>query len=110
MSSPEDSWPLPLEDEMAATDARLREITPSQINYASPEVEQAYVRARTLLTDRLLGQVTELQDQVSVYGESATLGLDQIAPLEGLLPEEDIQALRADFQSRLERAVAFFNE
>ncbi len=69
----------------------------------TPELKAAYARGLDIIGNQIIQIVrqTDFQNELITYGETAAKNLEGLSPLEGVLPEVEIEPLWAEFTQRL---------
>lgn len=95
-----------VEQRLAVIDGRIQEG-----DFITVEVEEGYLTAKETLSSQAEAMATSetIQKFYSELGFQALRGIEELAPLEGILPEDKILPMKQEFLSRLERAKQFFD-
>jgi hypothetical protein len=79
-------------------------------NLATDSLRGVYEQAQARLQEQLAEMASSptVQDCVADIGQTAIVGYEQLAPLDGIMSAEELTPLREEFDGRVKAALAFF--
>ncbi len=81
-------------------------------DFASPEIKAAYEQGLVSVAERSteIALSPTLQNKIAAIGLQAIKGANQLKPLRGILPEQELTAMEDDIQSKLAAATAYYEQ